>query len=388
MNQDLHQSRRGFLAKATETAAAIPLASCAAINWNKQDQYNVLDMRQARIDSALATKPGEIQESFDAQQNFMNSASTLESNYRQSYRKSRVVMVPIRSGKTTIMHPQTQHYWDIPSRLPDRSTILEWSSTEQKTGSKVNALRSDSLIDIEMIKRIAIETKNGDDASRKMLTALVYGGSVGMLWGYEEALAFVASKNNGTTYQYERYEKPTATQETRRGFFKFGAAVVGAVAASVVHEKIQGRLNAGQERLQGELDAAAKTAELANQKAISEHFGESIPQTLIRVSRQVAIAEDALLSGAADERVTQSLQEFVQNGTTYMESLTRLNDRALEKAALAYLVKNAMVTKQLESASVADERIATLGALLEGLGIVGVMSLVVVPTHIFNQNNP
>ena len=386
--QDTIANRRGFLAQATEFVSAVPLVGYAATNWNKQDQYNVLNLADARMAERPLQERSTVKELFAAQNGFHRSASALYSAYKQSYHKSRIVMVPSSNGKTTTLRPQTQYYWAVPSGLPRPQTVSSWISCENKMAGNISALTQASLVDIDKLKEVAIESKKGNDKARQALTALVYGSSVAMLWGYEEAVAYARSKSNGTTYHHERYEKTTATQETRRGFIKVGAALLGAGVAAGIHMNIQDRLGRGEERLANEISDAEATANQDVDHSIAKHFGETLDATYSRIVSERQTAEGALLSGQADAIVSQALRSFVQAANNYAEKLVEISGAKAEKEALAYLSKCKLVTAQLESAGTSDERIATSAAILEGLGIAGAMSLVIIPGSILNGKFP
>ena len=361
-------NRRTFLARVAEASACAPLAAAAATSWHKQSQYSELQLHRARMTEPSVARPEGLEGLFSSQSEFANAAARLEAAYTDSYRRTSIIMMPQMIGKTVTLRPQSQTSWHEPDALPHHSLVAEWRSAQSDMRDKVLGITQHSLIDIHKLGEISIQAKMGDETARHILTGLVYGSSAALLLGYEEIAALARARKNDTNYHHERYGTTTPAKETRRGILKSIAALAGLGAALPIHGQIDDRLKSGEARLQGRLSEASQSSRNISVGAAT-YFGTTIEDIRNKVVNQVEICELALVSGQASEPVAAAFTSFLEAGKRYAEWLQAVSNNIELTEMLGYLAQCRITTTELEKSSKVDERLATIAALVEGMGI-------------------
>ena len=278
---------------------------------------------------------------------------------------------------------RTERYWAQEKNVPGHDVIAEWNSLSDKCGGKIQRITNEALVDVRRLADIKIEKATVGKGGQVAGSLLVYGAAAGLLLGYEELLGLKGDTGrspNGLQPAEERASK----EQSRRSFFKIGAALAGTAAAVLAGSKIDASLEEGRTALKKEISHCAALADVSNDRAFARYF--ELPHTALTgaLAEQVATARAALEKGVENTKVHQALRSVIAAGSNYHDGLQRLFNTGVP-AELGFICNCATVTDELKNASGKQSGRANLGVLMEGLVVAGAMAALTVPAEIVSK---
>lgn len=386
--QENFLSRRRMLARSAELASVVPLGVLAYQDFTRSREVHQYDMSKAKMAENPIAGDKMITDFFNKQTNYTRAVDELYSVYDDEYYKSRVVINPsVDSQGDVTMDYDTEYYWDVPGNLPDESEIGSWINRNSAINGKINYVSQNKLVDINLLKNIAIKAKEGNTTAQKIIAGFIYTAQIGLLLGYEEVICQL-EKPSYQSFKQAFNESQTKKQENRRSFFKVGAALAGAFVAGYINRGIDENIKSGREKLEDSLAKAKNNAKKNGETAINSYFNNSLDGIINSTDSQLLVVEDTLKKRINENNVRNAFSRVLACGRELNKSIRALKENRASMDNLQNVSKAAEITQNLEKASSLEERKASLGIILEGLGVAGVMAAILIPAEIYNRKNP
>lgn len=365
-----------------ELLSTLPLVGLGITNFFAKRKYYEIDLSQAKT---RKTEPSLQKLNPGSGAAFQTSLDRLGRVYEDAYYVSTTVPVTSTDANGNVsVTLQTTWDWEEPRNVPNHNIIFGWRDAQRAFLNQINYLHG-PLVDGERIQDIAVDEKEASGIGMGALGALMYGGEIVALLGYEEAIAYFNTPSYRRTSLKENVERTnTDGQMSRRSWFKCGAALAGATAAGVVTNHNREQNESGKSELEQTLAVATKHQRLTPLESFQRYFGTNPLTEEQRIQGYVNISDKTLQSSVKDRRVTAAFKEVINTGVQYQNDLSTFF-ASEEFADTLNPTYYGYITRRLEESSADKGKEAKLGLLYEGAAVAGALALVLVPAEIISS---